>query len=101
LKVDALIPATQHFPSHHPQIAQREQHGQPRRVLRQSAIAHLGMAKLLLDDPERMLDLGADAGLDPCRSSALNIMSPNGRLTEVLQTFLSKQGMDLRQHHVG
>jgi hypothetical protein len=37
------------------------------------------MAKLLLDDPERMLELGADAGLDPCRSSSLNIMSPNGR----------------------
>ena len=51
-------------PAHHPQIGQRKQCVQLRRVLGQAAVAHLHMAELALDDAERMLDLGADAGLD-------------------------------------
>lgn len=41
----------------HPQVGQREQRVQLRRVLGQAAIAHLHMAELALDDTERMLHL--------------------------------------------
>ena len=37
---------------------------QLRRVLGQAAVAHLRMPELALNDPKRMFDLGADAGLD-------------------------------------
>ncbi len=47
----------------HPQIGQRKQRLQLRRVLGQAAIAHLHMPELALDDSERMLHLGADADL--------------------------------------
>lgn len=51
-------------PARHPQIGQRKQRVQLRRVLGQAAIAHLRMAELALDDTKRMLDLGTDTGLD-------------------------------------
>ena len=54
----------QQWPPGHPQVGQGEQRVQLRGVLRQSAVAHLHMAELALDEPERMPDLGADARLD-------------------------------------
>ncbi len=48
----------------HPQVGQREQRVQLRRVLRQPAIPDLDVAELAFDDAKRMLDLGADSGLD-------------------------------------
>lgn len=50
--------------AHHPQVRQRKHHQQLAGVLDQSPIAHLAMAELALDDAKRMLDFGADAGLD-------------------------------------
>lgn len=47
----------------HPQVAQRRQHRRAQRVLPQPAVAHLGIAKLLFDHPEWVLDLGPHAGL--------------------------------------
>ena len=52
------------MPARHPQIGQSKQRVQLRRVLGQTAIAHLHMAELALDDTERVLDLGANAGFD-------------------------------------
>ena len=52
------------LPPGHPEVGQREQRVQLGGVLRQSAVANLGVAELALDHPERMLDLGADARLD-------------------------------------
>ena len=49
----------------HPQVRQREQRQHLRRVLRQAAVAHLRVAELALDHPERMLDLRAQARLVP------------------------------------
>lgn len=43
----------------HPQVRQREQRHQLRRVLRQTTEAHLHITELALDHPERMLDLGS------------------------------------------
>jgi len=43
----------------HPQVRQREQRHQLRRVLRQTTEAHLHITELALDYPERMLDLGS------------------------------------------
>lgn len=42
-----------------PQIAQREQRLQLRRILGQSPVAHFHMPKLALDHPKRVLHLGA------------------------------------------
>ena len=50
--------------SNHPQVAQCEKHVQLRGVLGQSAVAHLHVTKLALDDSKRVLDSGADAGFD-------------------------------------
>jgi hypothetical protein len=50
-------------PPRHPQVRQREQRDDLRRVLGQAPVAHLGEAELLLDHTERVLDLGPDAGL--------------------------------------
>lgn len=47
-----------------PQVRQREQCLQLRRVLEQSAVAHLGVAELPFDHAERVLDLRTDAGLE-------------------------------------
>jgi hypothetical protein len=46
------------LPARHPQAAGREQPRQPRSVLDQAAVTHLGVAELLLDCAERVLDLG-------------------------------------------
>jgi hypothetical protein len=51
-------------PAHHPQIGQRKQRLQLRRVLGQAAVAHLHMTELALDDTEWVLHLGSDACLD-------------------------------------
>lgn len=48
----------------HPQIAQRKQRDQLRRVLGQAPVAHLHETELALDHPKRTLHLGPDAGLD-------------------------------------
>ena len=50
--------------AHHPQVGERKHHQQLAGVLGQAPIANLAMPELALDDPKRMLDLGADAGLD-------------------------------------
>lgn len=47
----------------HPQVAQRKQRRQLRRVLSQTPVAHLGIIKLPLDHPKRMFYLGSDARL--------------------------------------
>lgn len=48
----------------HPQIGQRKQGGDLRRILLESAVAGLHVAKLALDHPKRMLHLGANTGLE-------------------------------------
>lgn len=48
----------------HPQVRQREQRRQLRRVLLQPAIALLHVSELALHDTEGMSDLGTDARLD-------------------------------------
>jgi len=50
--------------AHRPQIGQRKQRLQLRRVLGQAAIAHLHMTELAFDDTEWVLQLGSDACLD-------------------------------------
>src|SRR5438067_5704641 len=62
LQTDSSPPSYQ-LPSRHPQVRQREQRDELRRVLRQAAVAHVGEAKLPRDHAERVLDLRADAGL--------------------------------------
>lgn len=46
------------------QIRQPKERVQPRCVLRQSTVGHLLHAEEVLDDPERVFNLGPDAGLD-------------------------------------
>lgn len=48
---------------HHPQVGERKQGLQLGGVLGQTPVADLGVAKLALDHPKRMFNLGADAGL--------------------------------------
>ena len=50
--------------SHHPQVAQRKQRDQLRRVFDQSPIPSLAVAELALDHPEGVFHLGPNAGLD-------------------------------------
>ena len=47
---------------HHPQIAQRKQRVQLRRVLGQSPITHFHVSELAFDDPKRVFHLSPD----PC-----------------------------------
>ena len=62
---DALIPASSaKVGDGPPRIGEREQRVQLRRVLHQPAVAHLHMPELALDDSERVLHLGPDAGLE-------------------------------------
>lgn len=58
LRTHLSHPSRQRAP-HHPQIAQREQRLQLRRVLGQSPVAHFHMPELALDHPKRVLHLGA------------------------------------------
>ena len=56
LIADALMLATFHkHPSSHPDVGQRKQRDQLRRVLLQPLITHLDVAELALDYPKRML----------------------------------------------
>ena len=57
-------PRCSHFASRHPQLGQREQLGQLGGVLLQAPVSDLREAGLLRDPAERMLDLGADTGLE-------------------------------------
>ena len=50
--------------SSHPQVAQGKQREQLHRVLGQPFVPNLGETELTLNHPKRMLDLGANAGLD-------------------------------------
>ena len=59
-----LLRSLKQRPSDHPEVAHGEQHLQPRRVLGQALEAHLGKSELQLDHAERMLGLGANAGLE-------------------------------------
>ena len=61
-------------PSGRPDVGQRKQRDQLRRVLLHSPITHLNVAKLALDHPERMLHLGTDTG--PEFLGLLNEMAP-------------------------
>ena len=54
----------QNQPSRQHQIGHCEQRVQLRGVLRHAAVAGLAVPKQVLQDVERMLDLGTDAGLD-------------------------------------
>jgi len=58
------MPAPRQTLAHHAQIGQRKQRVQLRRVLGQAAVAHVHMTEPALDDTERVLHLGSDAGLD-------------------------------------
>lgn len=58
-----LQPLQQPAPRH-PQIAQRKQRVQLRRVLGQSPVAHFYVPELPLDDPKRVFHLGPDSSLD-------------------------------------
>jgi hypothetical protein len=53
------------FPANHPQVREREQRLELRGVLLEPTVAHLREAELQLDHPDRMLDLGANARLEP------------------------------------
>ena len=53
----------QDLPTRHPQIGQRKQCHQLRRVLGLPFVAHLGETELALDDSKRVFHLGAHAGL--------------------------------------
>jgi hypothetical protein len=50
--------------SHHPQVAQRKQRDQLRRVFDQAPIPSLAIAELAFDHPEGVFHLGPNAGLD-------------------------------------
>ena len=50
--------------SHHPQVAQRKQRDQLRRVFEQAPIPSLAIAELAFDHPEGVFHLGPNAGLD-------------------------------------
>ena len=50
--------------AHHPQIGQRKQRVQLRRVLGQSPVTNFHVSKLAFDDPKRVFHFGADTGLD-------------------------------------
>ena len=52
------------MPAGHPQVRQRKQRDELRRVLCQTFVAHLGETELTLDNPKGMLDLGAHAGFE-------------------------------------
>ena len=50
--------------SDHPDVGQRKQRNELRRVFGKSPVAHLGVPELALDDPKWMLHLCAHAGLE-------------------------------------
>lgn len=70
---------SQELAARHPQVGQGKQGGELRGVLHQPAVADFGEAKLALDHPERVFDLGADAclgllnGVEQCADGVLPI----------------------------
>ena len=54
----------QKLASYHPDVGQRKQRGELRRVFFQSPVMHLGVSELTLDGPKRMLHLGPHTGLE-------------------------------------
>ena len=56
--------STQQFAAHHPKIGQRKQRDELRRVFLQPALAHLDEAELAFDNPERVLHLCPNTGLE-------------------------------------
>src|SRR6266545_8295323 len=58
-----LLLSSQQVTSRQVQIGQRGRHEQAVRILGQATITHLSKAEDALDDPDRVLDLGADARL--------------------------------------
>lgn len=83
----------------HPQIAQGKQHREACHVLGQSPVTHLGVAKLLLDHPKRVLHLGAHTGFEllsrfdqvaPGRVLVLPALArPHGNLPDHTRGFLA------------
>ena len=57
-------PCPHQLPARHPQIGQRKQSHQLRRVLGKTTVAHLGESKLALDDTKRVLHLDPHACLE-------------------------------------
>lgn len=72
---------------HHPQVGERKQRVQLRRVLGQAALAYLHMPKLALDDPKRVLDLGADAGIDVFELVELELVEHNSHGRCLVKSF--------------
>ena len=64
LRPRSYLQALHDLLANHPQVGQRKYHQQLAGVLGQAPMANLSMPELALDDPKRMLDLGAEAGLD-------------------------------------
>lgn len=61
-QADRAILRSQHL-IHADNVCQGEQHGQFAVIFLQTTVTGFHEAELALDDPERMLDLGAEAGL--------------------------------------
>lgn len=57
-------PRSHQLPADHPQIEQYKQRVQLGGIHGQAAVAHLHVSELPLDDLDRVLDLGLNAGLD-------------------------------------
>lgn len=64
LQAHSSLRSCKHWPSGHPRIAQGKQRNQLRRVLSEPFVAHLGKAKLALDNSKRVFHLGPHTGLD-------------------------------------
>ena len=82
LQAHSCLRPVQKFVSGHPQIAQRKQRHQLRRVLGKSLVANLGKSELALDDPKRVFNLGTNAGLDLL--SLVQQLAPVGKLIQCL-----------------
>ena len=74
--------------SHHPQVAQRKQRDQLRRVFDQAPIPSFVIAELALDHPEGVFHLGPNAGLDLFQLVDLGVYS-----------FAFLQSSALTRHH--
>lgn len=66
-------PGSHHLPPHHPQVRQREQRDDLRRVLGQPSVADLRVAELPLEYAKRMLDLGPHTGLPLLQALRLEV----------------------------
>ena len=88
LQAHSCLQPLQYSLAHHPQVRQRKHHQQLAGVLGQSPIAHLAMAELALDHAKRVLDLGADAGLELLQL-----------FFERIDRFAFVHGLALARHH--